>query len=512
MVIKIFNYLKCTGLFLVGILVLFSCEKPDPGFTGNAKNKNVDTRTIAEYILSAPDSFSYFLKILETGNLISTLSAHNPKATNYTLFLPVNDAVDKFIKSSKYGSLEDLLNDRDYALQLGKYTIVCSEYGTNDFPFGALPDTTGTGNYLTIGFESGNFKVNNYATILRPNIRLINGYIHVINSVLQPITFTSYEWLKENPDFSIFTSAMELTGLNDTINDHDKRFTLLIEPDSIFNKYGIYTPEDLIARYSPSDSDYRSTQNGLYQFVAYHILVYVYFLNDFVDKVDIYNTYAKFPIHINGTGLDIVINNGVKLIAGTDTAYSVGINYDNSNSQSLNGSIHLLTNLMELFEPRKMITKFEFYNEPELDIIKNDPGNHTFIYQDKFKFLHWSGAESLIYYKSSTSLIGVQNNDYISIEGNFNITYTTPKLLPGQYRLLLNAHAKSSENAIIQIFVDNKRLGGNLNLAFGATGANSFNEFQIGTVEYSEYESHVILVKSLIPGVFRWDYVGFQPL
>ena len=222
MIHKVFKNIIKFSIFLLigfGFFIFQFCQKPDTGFIVNPENKNMDTRSITEYAASQPDSFSYFLRVLDHDSLTGTLSAHNPKATNYTLFLPTNEAMDRFINNSKYSSLDDLLNDTEYAMKLGKYHIVSSQFSTNDFPFGALPDTTGNGDFLTIGFDEGRYNINNYATIIKPNILLINGYIHVINSVLQPVTFTSYQWLKDKPEFSIFGSALDLTGLNDTLNN-----------------------------------------------------------------------------------------------------------------------------------------------------------------------------------------------------------------------------------------------------------------------------------------------------
>jgi uncharacterized surface protein with fasciclin (FAS1) repeats len=504
----IMKFQKNVQLFLIPLIILTSCGETYQDFL----DEEEEQRTIADYLQAKTDSFSLFLDILHHGDVLQTLSARNPKGSGYTLFLPNNNAINKYIESSNYQNFDALLADDVFVKELGKYHVVTSGFETNSFPFGALPDSTGTGDYLTIGFEEGTFIINNAATIIDPNTELINGYIHVIDNVLQPINFTSYEWVQNRPSFSIFAEALDLTGLNDTLNNKANNHSLLIEPDSVLNKYGIYSIDDLLDRYSPESSNYTSFENGLYQFVAYHILEYVYYINDFTDNNDHYNTYARYPARIDGRGLVIKINPGDTIIAGQDTSYHIEIDYELSNAQSMNGSIHVLRNIMELYQPPKTTLKFEFYNEPIINQMKNESGNHIYIEPEEFKYLHWTGSESLTHYKSSTNLTAVQSNDYITLDGDFSISYITPKLLPGEYMVLLNAHAKSANNAIVQIFVDGKRLGSNVNLTVGATGPVSFNEFEIGIVEFTEDAPHNIRVEALIPGEFRWDYIGFKPV
>ncbi|MFW5877470.1 MAG: fasciclin domain-containing protein [bacterium] len=506
MIYKIRNYSIFSLLIL--LLAFNSCNETSEVFL----DEDEEQGTIAEHILASQDSFNIFLKILQQGDILQTLSARNPKGTDYTLFLPDDNAVNKYIESSPYQNLDELLADNDFVLELGKYHVVTSGFETNSFPFGALPDSTGTGDYLTIGFEEGTFIINNSATIIRPNQDFINGFIHVIDNVLQPVNFTSYQWVRDNPEFSIFTAALELTGLKDTLNNPANMHSLLVEPDSVMNKYNIHSVDDLIDRYSPTSSEYGDYENGLYQFVAYHILEYVYYINDFTGNNDLYNTYARFPARIDGTGLEIRINPGDTLIAGQDTSYHIEIDYENSNALAMNGSVHVLRDVMALYEPPKTTRKFEFYNEPIINQVKNESGNHVFIDPSDFTYLSWAGSESLTHYKSSTNLNGVDNDDYITVSGDFTISYVTPRLLPGEYIVLLNAHAKSSDNAVIQMFIDENRIGSNINLTVGATGPVSFNEFEIGIMEFEEDEPHVIRIKSLIPGEFRWDYIGFRPV
>ena len=89
------------------------------------------------------------------GELRDPLSAYNPFGNGFTLFLPTDEAFDRYIQNNpNYNSFEELVNDKDFVRILGRYHLVNTGLETNEFPYGALPDTTATGDLLTIGFSS----------------------------------------------------------------------------------------------------------------------------------------------------------------------------------------------------------------------------------------------------------------------------------------------------------------------------------------------------------------------
>jgi uncharacterized surface protein with fasciclin (FAS1) repeats len=119
-------------------------------------------------------------------------------------FFPMTSAFEKFFeKSPDYNNINDILDDEDYARILGRYHILNSEIRTNDFPFGALPDTTLSGDILTVGFVSGLdstlYLINNLSPVILRNIQASNGYIHVLDELLEPVVLSSFELLKCQP-------------------------------------------------------------------------------------------------------------------------------------------------------------------------------------------------------------------------------------------------------------------------------------------------------------------------
>src|SRR6056297_2538656 len=184
-------------------------EGPQPEF------KDLINVTIYDYI-KEDSRFSDFFTILQNSKMEKTLSAFNPQGNGYTLFLPDNDALAKFIdQNQQFSSLDDMLNNQEYINAFSRYHVINMIAQSNDFPFGAFPEPTLSDDFLTVNFisepDTAYYKINNQAVVTERNIRMANGYIHLIDVALTPVTMTTYQWLEQNPDFSIFKEAVDLT-------------------------------------------------------------------------------------------------------------------------------------------------------------------------------------------------------------------------------------------------------------------------------------------------------------
>ncbi len=523
---KVIKDICCSSLLglLCGTLLLTCFSSCEPG-QGNSSFLEEDIITISRYIEDNQKKYSHFWELLISTDMKGALTAYNPNGNGYTLFMPNNQAFEKFIQENEsYSSFDALLDDHDFSDLLIRYHLVNRSFQTNDFPFGALPDTTYTGDFLTIGFsstlDSTTYKVNNVAPVVESNIELINGYIHVIDEVLKPVAFSSYDWLLQNEDYSILAGALTLTGLADTMgimtyNRYGERvknlYTVLAEPDSIYHKKGIHSLDDLILMYNSPGREYDDVENDLYQFVAYHILENSFFLDEF-SGVNNYNSYANAPVQISAD-YEIRINAGVDtldiLIEESDTIIINYVRLDmvESNILTKNGAIHVLKDVMELFVPARTTATFQFFEEPRIDELKNEPGEHELIDPETLEVLDWTGPES-IYYIKSASGIPANSNDYIEIEGNFTLSYTIPQILPGKYTVRIKTQRSNSENATIQVYVDGKRMGSSYDLS---SGGNPYNTFTVGSVEFFGYDEHLVSIESLLPGKLSWDFIQFTP-
>jgi len=512
-------------LLIVGISALTSCDK-SPAQTGFFDE---NTLSIAAFLEENKEEYSRFWELVQATGLYHTLNAYNPLGNGFTLFLPTDEAFDRYIlQNDKYSDFKSLQDDHDFARLLSRYHLVNQSLLTNEFPYGALPDTTATGDYLSIGIEvmedTSLYKVNNTAPVIIYDIETTNGFIHVINEVLEPITFNSFEWLKNKEGYSILSQAFELSGLKDTMGIFrhtpsgqliKNGYTVLAEHDSVFQRNGIQSIDDLIDIYHTPGLDLDDPEGGLYQFAAYHMIEGRYFLDAFEGSSN-YNSYAVYPLFISA-GLDIIINPGVDTfgieISGTDTVLInyVGLNYQESNVNTKNGPIHFITEIMELYQPNRSVRIFQFLEDPKILESSKTTGTYEFVDPNLFELIWWEGPEELIYVKGSGSDNSANQRDYIELEGFFRFSYTMPKIMPGRYEVEIRTDALGGNNATIQVKIDRKRMGGNVNLTSGGNNNNPYHNFGIGILEFTRYEEHIIEINTLIPGIMKLDYIRFIP-
>ncbi len=520
-------------VFLLGLIAVifgnYSCEKP---IDVVAHFKDMRQTTIYDYVVQNKDKYSSFLSLLQKGRLDGTLTAYNPHGLGYTLFLPDNSAIDQFIQqSNRFTSLDDMLKDSLYVYDFCRYHVVNLAIKTNDFPFGALPALTLSKDYLTVSFvvqpDTSYYLINNQARVVKQNIELSNGYIQVVSSALKPITNTTYGWLLLNQGYSIFKAAIDITGLKDTLDLNSKlkaenfrSYTLLLEHDSVFNKRGIFSISDLEKLISPTSTSYTSKNNPLYNFVAYHVLKNSNFLDNLFGFNTNYDTYSDIPLNINGLGIDIKINPGKQnfdtIIQSSDTTIInwVGFYYDQSNIVTQSGVIHFINQMLTQVAPSRAMQTFEFYEEPLFNTFRLLPGTYIVDDHSALQYVSWSGADLAFVRLSQVPNVPniAWSNDYVLINGDFIISYTIPALVQGSYTVWLQADAYNTLNAVVEVYIDGKKLGGLFDFSTGGSAAFPFSAFRLGTIEFKNYETHNIEVRSLIPGRFCWDYIQFVPL
>lgn len=519
------RYKYIVGIFL--LFALFSCKKEPV----EAEFEGLIKYSILDYLTENPEEYSSFLSILEKGGIDKMLTAQNPGALGYTLFLPDNNAVNKFINERpEFSSLNDLLNDEEYVSALSRYHVLKNMFHTNDFPFGAFPDPTLSEDYLTVSFyaeaDTSYYKINNQATVIKPNIEVSNGYIHVIQSMLNPAVYTSYEWLAQTPGYSIFKEAVDMTGISPLIDfnlkdpemQYKQPVTLLVEPDKIFQKFGINTASELAEMTSPSNDDYTSSSNPFYNFMAYHVLNNMMFIDDFEGVSSNYNTYSDAPISINGLGLDIAINKGKTvydtLVVDADTTFIdyVGFLYDESNVTTQSGAIHMINRIMEQQIPSRLRATFQFGEEPYINELRRTIGTFQIEDEDKefLTRLDWNGAD--LYFVREGEESDASNDDYLQINGDFTISYTIPRIVPGNYSVILRAESYNSANAVVQVFIDGKKVGNVADLTRGGSANQPFQGIEMGSITFNEYKEHLIVIKPIVPGKMDWDYIRFNPI
>ncbi len=336
---------------MVLLIIITSCVS-DP-HESNWVDEN--SMSISQYIELNQKEYSKFHKLMTESKMLNTLYAYNPYGNDYTLFLPTDEAIDQFIRQNpKYGSFEELIRDTGFIKTLVRYHTINNKVHTDEFPDGALIDKTLTGDRIVTRFySSGNKQVitiNNTAQLTRPNLKMTNGYIHVVSGVLQKTQITGYDWLMQQNGYSILSEAVKLSGIKSRL--WWDKYTILAEHDSVFRKKGINKVEDLVARIATPGMQLSNKQNIFYLFTAYHFLGGEYYLNDFSWGNKTYTTLATGNSVSVEVGVEIKINQGIDTYTYiTNTGEAGLINYirpvwDNCNIMTSTGAIHSISDVL----------------------------------------------------------------------------------------------------------------------------------------------------------------------
>lgn len=337
---------------------------------------------MTDHFVNNPDQFSSYLTILEhvkpskrsASSMRQLLSARG----NYTCFAPTNQAVAAYIDSlyrmdePKVSSL-DINELPDSIAEAIVFNSIIEHgnnpaYATTSFSEkeGALDATNMNDRFISVSYtneiagisQNGDTAlnttiiVNTESKIIEPDIEVENGYIHVVDHVLSPSTDNIYSLLAGTENTKFFGQLLSMTGWDKKLNNYkdteweekfdDIRglpfqgqnsfnpnypehrymgFTIFVEPDSIYENYGIKEIEPLkrwLQDHANFDddtnqghvtswgTDYTNDYNWLNQFVAYHILpelltynTMVTFANEFGCNGDMMKTRTPNQFYVN---------------------------------------------------------------------------------------------------------------------------------------------------------------------------------------------------------------------
>lgn len=294
------------GILLFVVVGLQSCYKTDDvggsyyTFTGEM---------MGGYIMSRPE-YSEFAKMLDTTKVLGLLNAYG----KYTCFVPTNEAILNFYKKRGHTSIKDYPYDSIVRIvydHLIKDAVITS----SDFTNGRLTSLSLSDRYITTKFAIGStglpiIYVDETSPIVKKDLTVHNGVIHVINEVLQPTDLRLGEVIGKDSKFTLFYKALIATGLDkqllnvldnsyvvdptfdwtQTNNGFPKvtplsrkyGYTALVESDSVYKLHGINSLEDIRAfakqvydEVYPGDAnitDITDRKNSLNRFVAYHLM------------------------------------------------------------------------------------------------------------------------------------------------------------------------------------------------------------------------------------------------
>lgn len=407
-----------------------------------------DDVLIGAYFEQNDSNFSILYDVLVKSGTLSFLNAYG----TYTCFAPTNNAFHDFLTSKGKTSVDEFSTEE--LKDLVRYHVIVDTINSTRFTDGKLPSPTLFGQYLTARtyFEEGNAitKINKYAEIEAMDIRTANGIIHSIKSVLEPVTQSLAEVIEQEPEYSIFTAALKETGLYDTLKlmpsdlelDEEKRwFTVMVHSNSVYNQEGIYSFDDLKAKYS-NTGDPRNPADSLYLYTAYHCLEYS--LKYAVDLVIEQSHLTMAPLEVITIllkGDSILINEEIftgKLERGSPLDRSL------SDNTCGNGVYHIITKDYAIKLRLPAPVWFEVTDQPEIRKIPGiyrTPGTYVEFQPGQLADITWGGTDP-VGYTVSTEPFWAENliySDYLDVYFRTAVTpwieFKTPLVVKGKYKV-----------------------------------------------------------------------------
>lgn len=364
-------------------------------------------------------------------------------------------------------------------------------------------------------------------------------------------------WRNEN--LTIFAAALKATGIEDTLScylrdDYKEtgwegehyysynftgpyapvphhRYTVFIEPDSVYRANGISSLEDLRAyakkvydEVFPEDSnvqDEKDSRNSLHRFVAYHVLEHGAHLDMFaagtggsprntifftpIQQVEHYQTLMREALlkisraRTPSTDIGVYLNRNSVFneVTGRETIsemYDFGIHVDITSSVIpdntwMNGYAYPIESIL-VYDKKTMTQRsaerlrFDITTiSPEMmanGLRLNRDFYCYFFPQGYFKNISWDGRGATFIYlpnQSYSSGIGSWMNIYgdeMMLTGIADITITLPVVPEGTYELRLG-QTLNNNRGIVQFYIDDEPCGEPVDLK-----SSSFNSKEVG--------------------------------
>lgn len=320
---------KCTGAILLMLsfcsVVLTGCKEEV-----DLSNRYTFTGEMMTDHFANNAEFSKYYELLgrvrQSKKTESTVASLLSARGNYTCFAPTDSAVSLYLDSMLIiGQVETKVISEipDSVAEAIVYNSIIENgnneaYKTTEFVDGALSLTNMNDRYITVKFDTlpGKtmiIRINNRSLIQKKDIEVENGIIHTVDHVVSPSSESVPDLLLNMENMKLFTDFLQETGWDKKLRkyldleyennhpeeitgfdgtkiptpDHRKYgYTAFIETDETFHNAGITDIKSLsdylkglfdagkldAYRNATWGKDYKSPENAVNQFIAYHLL------------------------------------------------------------------------------------------------------------------------------------------------------------------------------------------------------------------------------------------------
>ena len=508
--------LKKTVLFALVAFFAFSCkpeidERYITTFTGDM---------IYSYLKKDSANYSEYVKLVDMAGMKGMLSAYG----EYTCLAPNNEAFELYYKSRGANFTRDSLTAEEITY-IARTHIVNMKYLTEALSDGVIPNVNMNDRVIEILFDTdtitGKSKIllNRNSEVIEKDIEVYNGVIHAINRVLTPSMAQLPDLISSEPDLTIFSAALRLTGMNDSLlliedNTYDPDlyqykdeyetyvipcpptrkygYTAFVESDQTFKKYGTNNIDDLIRKaeeWYPSagyENNFTNRNNSLNKFISYHLIEKIVNSNQLFISTSMAKNVEMYEF------LETMYTNRIMKVSNKrlTSGMSAMINPDsedelyvtNRTKTTVNGVLHhlneilLYTNNVEYMLSNTRI-RFDFTSlMPEMhnnnlrlsNSQNNSSGDRFGIPPGYFKYVQQTKDTRFIYLAGKDRLWHNYQGDEMMGLGTYDVTVRLLPVPPGTYELRFG-YSGSGARSVTQIYVDGKPIGIPLDLRMTKT-------------------------------------------
>ncbi len=445
---------------LFALIALFAFQKcADPILQERTNFQEL----IGEYLENNYEEYSQWISILYKSESMSFLKAYG----GYTLMAPTNKAVNEYLDAIGVSSIEEI--SKEELKDLVRYHVIQDTISTTEFVDGRMDTPNMFGHYITTGtyVEGGEpiIKLNKYAAILERDIRLSNGIIHSIETVIKPELDPVSTSLELRGNYNIFLEALRQTGWYDTLKVKDGPHTVFAISDEVYAEEGFTSFQELLDDIAPGTDNLKDTLNEMNKYVAYHILDNnLRYMTDLIaDRAALTRTHNEV-ITIRTQNTNVLVNDDV--FAGIhEPGYE--IDKPESDRTVLNGVIHEMKADFRIKERFPFAVYWDVADQIE---IRKMPGvfrrpGSTELSLGQLENITWHGDNNKIYYNAGLS--GPEGwhvfDDRIDVNLRPEVIqwveFKTPILVAGEYKMWVctrNVYGDNNRKAIYYAYFNDE--------------------------------------------------------
>jgi uncharacterized surface protein with fasciclin (FAS1) repeats len=484
-----------------------------------------DERMVDEWILQKDTDMTLFLKAADKAGFRGMLHAYG---TN-TCFIPTNKAIKAYCKHLGIDSLQTLpIEDLEKFM---KFHIVRDTIESSQFIDGRLATATMSGKYLTTKPIEGtaNILINRQANIIQKDIRVGNGIIHKIDSVLTPNPKTVKEMIEELPsNYSLFKLIMKDSGIADTLGintDGKTLYTVLLQSDESFKTQGITDLASLIAKMKIAQPDYATNPAKLEEIYArFHCIKRLAYVADLsLSSAEL--TLAVNQVLTLKTNLDSLILNEYQSLTKFEQGVAVNKKSEWTDRSCSNGVLIDLAGYIQPIKRGAEAVYWEITDQPEIKKMKEyrKLGTTVVFNAGDLSELTWGGNSSpkITYYGGGAFNAKAQYShyDYFDVPIRPNslqwLELKTPVLAAGTYYVWIcfrRGGATKIKATFKEVGVDDQILPNVIDLgAYFDTAASESTNLSNGSKRYNAKQLNSVICSKNC-GAIKVDYTGRHTL